>query len=82
MLSLVFQRNILRRISAGTLMETPDLGASPPVNPNDGTSAPFPAAVSPPVLISFSFIHFIITYSCSSYDCCDHNHFIHLQSKF
>lgn len=31
-------------------METPDLGASPPVHPNDGTSAPLPAAVSPTFL--------------------------------
>lgn len=48
---LVSQRSILRRTTAETLMETPDPGASPPAHPKDGTSAPFPAAVSHPALI-------------------------------
>lgn len=56
MLALVFQRSILRRTTAETLMETPNRGASPPARPNDGTSAPYPAAVSPPFSNMFSLL--------------------------
>lgn len=47
----VFRRNTLRRITAGTRMETPDPGASPPTQRSDGTPALYPTAVNPPPLM-------------------------------
>lgn len=55
MVCLVFQISILKRTTAETQMETRGLGASPPAHPNDGTSVPFPAAVSPHTLLPFRF---------------------------
>lgn len=57
MFSLVFQRSILRGITAETQMETPNPGASPPAHLNDGISAPYPAAVSPPIAFTSVPLH-------------------------
>lgn len=46
-LLLVFQRSTSRQTTAGTQMETPDRGASPPARLNDGNFALYRAAVSP-----------------------------------
>lgn len=60
MLILDSQKSTLKITTVETLMETLNPGASPPAYPNDGTSAPFLAAVS----LHFSFLHLFSLCHC------------------